>query len=568
MKKIYSLLLLVITSVSFGQTFYSENVGTATGTLAISANTFEAAAPITYSGDADTRATAVSSGYNGASAGRNVFFAASGARFFQISGLNTSAYTTANLQLSFGYLTTQTTVQMIVEYSTNGTTWSPITFSNNTTTSWNLVTIPGGVIPSSTTLSIRFTAPATSGGMRIDDIKLSNVSASCTLALGTPTTLCNASTENLDTYNVTIPFTGGGNATYVITPLSGTVSGDNPSTTATGNIIISNVTEGTNFSATITGGTCNLSSTALSPECKPVNTLPYSESFNYTVGSSLGSSQKWTNVNTGDNIVVSTGSLSYTGVTSSANSVAFTGSGIDCFTPFTTTTSGTIFASFIVNITDLSNVTTDGSFTYFAGLTDDVKGYNARLFVKKTGTQYQLGLDTASTTTNYDATLRNAGSVVLVVLGYDFATNSLKAWFNPNLATFNAATTPTLTNTPATAYTNLGGFILRQDGDTNTPSITFDELRIATTTAQLLSVGENTISGLNVYPNPVKNGVFYITTDANAERTVTVFDVVGKQVLNTTTSESAINVANLNSGVYIVKITEEGKTATKKLVIR
>ena len=83
-----------------------------------------------------------------------------------------------------------------------------------------------------------------------------------------------------------------------------------------------------------------------------------------------------------------------------------------------------------------------------------------------------------------------------------------------------------------------------------------------------LSTQENTISGLNVYPNPVKNGIFYITTDANAERTVTVFDIVGKQVLNTTTSESAINVANLNSGVYMVQITEEGKTATKKLVIR
>lgn len=568
MKKLYTLLFIAFASLTFGQTFYSENVGTATGTLAIAANTFEAAAPITYSGDADTRATAVSSGYIGASAGRNVFFAAAGPKFFQISGLNSSAYTSANLQLSFGYLTSQTTVQMVVEYSTNGTTWTPVTFSNNTTTSWNLVTIPGGVIPSSATLSLRFTAPATSGGMRIDDIKLSNVSASCTLSLGLPTTLCNVSTANLDTYNVTIPFSGGGNATYVITPLSGTVAGDNPSTSATGNIIISNIAEGTNFSATITGGTCNLSSTALSPECKPINTLPYSESFNYTVGSSLGSSQKWTNVNTGDNIVAAAGSLSYTGVTSSDNSITFTGSGIDCFTPFTTATSGTIFTSFLINITDISNILTDGASTYFVGLTDEIKGYNARLFVKKTGTQYQLGLDTASTTTNYDATLRNTGSVVLVVLGYDFASNSLKAWFNPNLATFNASTTPSLTNTPATAYVNLGGFILRQDGDATTPSITFDELRIATTISQLLSVKQNSISGLNVYPNPVTNGTFNITTDANAERNVVVYDVLGKQVLNVTTSNTAINVANLNAGVYIVKVTEEGKTATRKLVIR
>ena len=59
-----------------------------------------------------------------------------------------------------------------------------------------------------------------------------------------------------------------------------------------------------------------------------------------------------------------------------------------------------------------------------------------------------------------------------------------------------------------------------------------------------------------------------MTTDANAERTVTVFDILGKQVLNVTTSESAINVGGLNSGVYMVQVTEEGNTATKKLVIR
>ncbi len=75
------------------------------------------------------------------------------------------------------------------------------------------------------------------------------------------------------------------------------------------------------------------------------------------------------------------------------------------------------------------------------------------------------------------------------------------------------------------------------------------------------------ITGLKVYPNPVTNGTLFIETAANAERTVTVYDLLGKQVLNTTTSENAINVSNLNAGVYVVKITEEGKTASTKLVI-
>lgn len=77
----------------------------------------------------------------------------------------------------------------------------------------------------------------------------------------------------------------------------------------------------------------------------------------------------------------------------------------------------------------------------------------------------------------------------------------------------------------------------------------------------------NNISGLNVYPNPA-NDFLHITTSANGVKTVTIYDVVGKQVLNTTTANEAINVSSLNAGIYMVKITEEGKTATRKLVIK
>lgn len=76
------------------------------------------------------------------------------------------------------------------------------------------------------------------------------------------------------------------------------------------------------------------------------------------------------------------------------------------------------------------------------------------------------------------------------------------------------------------------------------------------------------ISGLKVYPNPVANGTLFIETAANGEKTVAIFDVLGKQVLNTTTADNAINVNGLNAGVYVVRITEEGKTATTKLVIK
>ena len=73
---------------------------------------------------------------------------------------------------------------------------------------------------------------------------------------------------------------------------------------------------------------------------------------------------------------------------------------------------------------------------------------------------------------------------------------------------------------------------------------------------------------MKVYPNPVTNGNLYITTDNNDTKSVVVYDVLGKQVMKATVTNQPLNVANLNSGVYMVKITEDGKTATRKLVIR
>lgn len=89
----------------------------------------------------------------------------------------------------------------------------------------------------------------------------------------------------------------------------------------------------------------------------------------------------------------------------------------------------------------------------------------------------------------------------------------------------------------------------------------------ATFSTGLLSTTKNDITGLDVYPNPVTNGVLYINTTANLEKNVAIFDVLGKQVLSTTATNS-VNVASLKSGVYILSITEAGKTATSKLVIK
>jgi hypothetical protein len=76
------------------------------------------------------------------------------------------------------------------------------------------------------------------------------------------------------------------------------------------------------------------------------------------------------------------------------------------------------------------------------------------------------------------------------------------------------------------------------------------------------------IEGLNLYPNPVSNGKVYISTKNDLEKEIIVFDLLGKKVLQTLISSKELNISNLNSGVYIIKITENNASATRKLIVR
>lgn len=573
MKKIY--LLLIAFLGSFGMwsqtTIYSENCGTtASGNPTVATYTgWQNTTPIAYTGNATARTSTASTGYTGASGSVNVFFAAAGGQTLQISGINTSAFATSDLQLSFGWLTTTAAAVITVEHSTDGTTWTPITIPANPNTSWNLKTITTPGLPQTTNLWLRFTGPATGSGMRVDDIKVLGVSASCVLAPGTPTTNCDAVTSGIDTYTITIPFTGGGTASYTITPTTGTVGGDNPSLVASGNITISGTNEGVDNSISITGGTCNFTIPVTAPSCKPINTLPFSEPFNYADATNLNSTQAWNILNSGDNIVAETTSLTYTGVTSTGNKATFAGAGAESFTPFTLTNSGSIYARFLVSGTDLTGITA-GGITYFALFNGDNLGAStaARVWIRENAGQYQFGLSptTSSAAIVWSANSYALGTTQYLLLNYNFADNSLALFENP---TIPSTAGPAVSLNLATALTSVGGFMLRQDTAALTPVMKVDELLIDTVAPDGLTLGSksfDTIAGLQIYPNPART-VLNVSSNSFAAKTIAIYNVLGKEVINTTVMNNQVNVASLAKGVYVLKVTEEGKTATRKLVI-
>lgn len=78
----------------------------------------------------------------------------------------------------------------------------------------------------------------------------------------------------------------------------------------------------------------------------------------------------------------------------------------------------------------------------------------------------------------------------------------------------------------------------------------------------------NNIEGLTIYPNPVSQGKLYITTKQNSIKEVEIFNVLGKSIFKTTMFTKELNVSKFHAGVYLLKITENNISTTRKLVIR
>ena len=134
------------------------------------------ASTVSYSGTgASVRTTGASSGYPGASGGNNVMFAGfapgtteGGGGTFTISGIEPG--NRQNFQFSFG--TNQTSTVINVYFSVDGgANWTKIDF-NKTTTSWGLVETTFSIPEIVTSFNMRITGEGTSGGARIDDIRL------------------------------------------------------------------------------------------------------------------------------------------------------------------------------------------------------------------------------------------------------------------------------------------------------------------------------------------------------------------------------------------------------------
>lgn len=85
-------------------------------------------------------------------------------------------------------------------------------------------------------------------------------------------------------------------------------------------------------------------------------------------------------------------------------------------------------------------------------------------------------------------------------------------------------------------------------------------IKAAGTVSSLVPV---TSEAINVYPNPVKN---VLNINAKGDYNYQLISTDGKIVKDGDQSENAVNVQNLPTGVYIMNITQGGKTSSHKVI--
>lgn len=103
------------------------------------------------------------------------------------------------------------------------------------------------------------------------------------------------------------------------------------------------------------------------------------------------------------------------------------------------------------------------------------------------------------------------------------------------------------------------------DGNSGTSNrVVFDDLSYTCYTA--LNVEEFDIYSVKIHPNPVKNSLT-VDLKSNVSTNIEIFDILGKRVFkNNISKTSNLNLQALKTGIYIVKITQDNSTVTKKLV--
>ena len=299
------------------------------------------------------------------------------------------------------------------------------------------------------------------------------------------------------------------------------------------------------------------------------------EDFDYTAGDLL-TTKGWnlTGTSTTNPMVVTSPGLIFAGYVGSniGLSAGVNNTGQDLNKLFTAQTSGSVYASFLVNAT-----ATSAAGDYFFHFYDPTAAtaFRARTFITAEAGQMKVGLtfNAASAPTNM-TTLLNFGETYLFVAKYIINDGALND--QVSLYVFKAGdnfstepTTPTIGPLVGTATDIVPtGIAIRQFDAAQ--RITVDGFRVKTSWSELTTniSPESNEQSVLFYPNPVTTGSLNLISTSETQKTVDIFDFTGKKVFEKTCISNKVDISLLKAGIYLVKITADNQTRSSRLIIR
>ncbi|MBL7976697.1 MAG: T9SS type A sorting domain-containing protein [Bacteroidetes Order II. Incertae sedis bacterium] len=321
-------------------------------------------------------------------------------------------------------------------------------------------------------------------------------------------------------------------------------------------------------------------------------TILMSETFNYNTGDLVTQSGGLWAAHSGQGlnpVNVLTDQLTFTGYgLSGTKSVSFLSAGgstrEDVHRSFATATTGSVYASAMVNVATAS-ATTD----YVLHMGSSAEGtalgntFLCRMHLKDEGGVLKLGVSKGSSDTAvYPNTTYAYNETNLVILKYTFVDGTLNDTcslfvFKPGETIPATEPTPTAVNGASTTADgiNIRHIAIRQGSNTNSGKIA--GIRISTVWSDLVATASDreelpegyALSG--AYPNPFNpSTTFELTLPVTQQVRVAVYNMLGQEVrllhngtLSVGTTPFKLNAAGLPSGLYFYRVQGANFVQTK-----
>ena len=373
-------------------------------------------------------------------------------------------------------------------------------------------------------------------------------SSACPISLFVVSVTCDMVTSGVDTYTSTLGFTVGGPETYTFSASEGSVSGDDPSSSAAGEITITGVNEGVDFTYSLVSENCDISNTINSPSCEPgstVNTI--AELRAGTIGNdyTLNGEAVVTFVQSFRNqkfIEDGTAAILIDDSNAIITSALATGDGVTGLTGTLDEFGGMMQFRPTMNVSASS---TGNAIVAQSVLVSDLNA-NPNNYESEYVRIFEYAIIDAATNPTW-----------IVGLEYQMLTQSGDYIFRTSFydADYIGAEVPT-SNT-----TVVSGIITeRNDGSYYITARSLSDF------ANDLGANDNSIEGFVMTPNPA-NTFIQVKGASNSPMSIQIFDILGKQVL-ALENANRVNIQSLTSGMYIVKAVQNGAITTTKLIVQ